>query len=61
MEELLKPHHPNGLKALGYHALSSAREKGQDTAKPLALVGMVTMAIGAVMLLNASRQAGRGV
>jgi hypothetical protein len=49
----LKSSHLHSLKSVGYHALNSAREKGEDTAKPLAFVGLVTMAVGAKMFLEA--------
>jgi hypothetical protein len=48
--------HLEGLRSVGHHLMRQAREEGGDTAKPLAFVGLVTIAIGAMMLLKANRQ-----
>ena len=60
MLDLLKPRNLQSLKSVGYHLLNSARDKGEDTAKPLAFVGLVTVAIGVMMLSQSmSQQRGR--
>jgi hypothetical protein len=48
------------LKAVGHHLRDSAREKGESTAMPVAFMGLVTMAIGAMMVMQASKQMERG-
>jgi len=58
--ELIKPHHLHSLRSVGHHLLGAARDKGEDTAKPLAFIGIVTIAIGAMMLMNATKQLNRG-
>lgn len=58
--DLLKPHNLHTLKSVGHHLAHAAREKGEDTAKPLAFVGLVTIAIGAKILMDASQKMGRG-
>ena len=55
----LKESHLYGLRSLGQHMVGRARENGGDTAKPLAFVGLVTIALGATMLLKAQRQVQR--
>ncbi len=59
MDEI-KPHHLQSLRSVGQHLLSSAREKGEDTAKPLAFIGLVTMALGAWTIRQAAMQMERG-
>jgi hypothetical protein len=60
LADLFKTQNLHALKAVGHHMLSSARDKGEDTSKPLMFIGLVTMGIGAVMLLKASKQMGNG-
>ncbi|HYH66063.1 MAG TPA: hypothetical protein VD866_15320 [Urbifossiella sp.] len=60
LADLFKTQNLHALKAVGYHMLTSARDKGEDTAKPLAFIGIVTIAIGAMMLLSATKQMNRG-
>lgn len=57
--DLLKPNNLHALKSIGYHLANTAREKGEDSSKPLAFVGLITIAIGATMLLKAVEK-GRG-
>ncbi len=52
----LKTSHLHSLKSVGHHLLSNARDKGQSTAKPLAFVGLVTVALGAKLLWEAFKQ-----
>ncbi|HEX4611221.1 MAG TPA: hypothetical protein VH092_23720 [Urbifossiella sp.] len=60
LADIFKSSNLHTLKSVGHHMLSSARERGDDTGKPLAFIGLVTIAIGVVMLANANRQTGRG-
>ena len=58
---MLKDSHLQGLRSVGYHLMSKAREDGGDTSKPLAFVGLVTVLLGATMLMKAMKQMeGRG-
>ncbi|OWK42229.1 hypothetical protein [Fimbriiglobus ruber] len=52
----IKTAHLHSLKSVGHHMLHSARENGRDTAKPLAFIGFITVALGAKMLWEAYRQ-----
>lgn len=60
--ELVKTHNLHTLKSVGHHLTSSARDKGQSTAKPLAFVCVVTIVLGAELLWEVFKQteAGRG-
>jgi hypothetical protein len=60
MDDLFKTRNLQSLKSVGYHLANAAREKGEDSAKPLAFVGLVTIAIGAKILMDASQKMGRG-
>jgi hypothetical protein len=60
LADLLKTNNLHVLKSVGHHMANSAREKGEDAAKPLAFVGLVTTAIGLVMLGKAFVQMERG-
>lgn len=56
MSDPFKASHLHSLKSVGHHFMHSAREKGEDTTRPLAFIGLVTMALGAKMLWEAYRQ-----
>jgi hypothetical protein len=58
----VKNSHLHSLKAVGHHLMHSAKDKGTSTAKPLAFIGIVTVALGGKMLWEAWKQteAGRG-
>jgi hypothetical protein len=58
LADLFKTQNLHALKSVGHHMLASAREKGEDTAKPLAFIGLVTIGIGVMMLLSATKQMG---
>lgn len=60
LADLFKTKNLHALKSASYHMLASAQEKGEDTAKPLAFVGLATTAIGLVMLGKAFAQMERG-
>ena len=52
MTDLLSQNNLQAMKSLGYQIASRAREKGEDTGTPLAFVGLVTIALGATMLMK---------
>ena len=54
----LKESHLHTLRSLGQGLAGRARENGGDPSKPMAFVGLVTIGLGAMMLLK-SQSVGR--
>lgn len=54
MTDLLNANNLQMLKSVGHHMAGRARQRGEDASQPLAFVGLMTMLIGATMLMRST-------